>query len=75
MDSHQSLLTDTGETSSSHVDVLTLHDSTDIQASTSGQLEVRVAGRRVRFVILETVKVLVALAANLTPVGLLFLHT
>lgn len=72
--SHEALLAYAGQASSGHVDVLSLHDTAaEVQIATT-QLEIRVAGGRMGFVIFEPVEVLVALAAHFAPVWLLFLH-
>lgn len=73
--SQEAFLADSGESSSSNVDVLSLHHTTaEIQVATCGKLEIGVAGWRMRFVIFEPVQVLVALAAHFAAVWLLFLH-
>lgn len=71
----EALLADSGEASSCNVNVLSLHDATaEIQVAACCKLEIRVARGRVRFVILEAVEVLIALAAHFTAIRLLFLH-
>lgn len=73
--SQETFLTDPREPSSSHIDILSLHDSTTkIQIATCSDLEIWVAGWGVRFVVFESVQVLVALAAHFAPVWLFFLH-
>lgn len=71
----KALLADSGEASSCNVNVLSLHDATaEIQIAACCKLEIRVAWGRVRFVIFETVQVLIALAAHLTAIRLLLFH-
>lgn len=72
--SHEAFFANSGETSSSNVDVLSLHHSTTKGKVASSKLEVWVARRRVRFVVFESVQVLVALATHLAAVGLFLLH-
>lgn len=73
--SQEAFLANSGESSSSNVDVLSLHDTAaKIQIATCSKLEIGVAGWRVRFVVFEPVEVLVTLAAHLTPIRFLLLH-
>lgn len=72
--SHKTFFANSGETSSSNVDVLPLHDSTAQGKVAASKLEVGVAGRGVGLVVFESVQVLIALAAHLAAVGLFFLH-
>jgi hypothetical protein len=73
--SQEAFFANSGESSSSDVDVLSLHDSTaEVQIATCCNLEIRVARRRVRFVVFKTVQVLISLAAYFTAVRLFLLH-
>lgn len=73
--SQEAFFANSRETSSSNIDVLSLHDTAaHVQVATCSKLEVRVAGRRMRFVVFESVKVLVALAAYFAAVWFLLLH-
>lgn len=73
--SQEAFFANSREASSSNIDVLSLHDTaTHIQVATCSKLEVGVAGRRMRFVVFESVKVLVAFAANFAAVWFLLLH-
>lgn len=78
MDKHcsqKAFLADPGESSSSNVDVLSLHDSSaEVQVATCGDLEVGIARWRMRFVVFEPVEVLISFAAYFAAVRLLLLH-
>lgn len=63
-----------GQASASYVHVHSLDVVGHTRHSGRVELEVGIAGRRVLAVVLETVQVLVALAADLAAVWLLFLH-
>lgn len=72
--SHETFFANSGETSSSNVDVLSLHDTTAHGKVAASELEVWVAGWGMRLVVFKSVQVLITFAAHLAAVRLLFLH-
>jgi hypothetical protein len=72
--SQKAFFANSGEASSSNVDVLPLHDSATQSHVATPKLEIGVAGGRMRLVIFEAVQVLIPLAAHLAAIWLFFLH-
>lgn len=70
----KSFFTNAWESGTSDVDVLALHDSPDIDISTSAELKFRIAWRRMGLVVFKTVEVLISLSTDFAPIWLLLFH-